>query len=35
VKCNKCGKRDATHEDHLCDSCRFMQTMDNIAKSRE
>jgi len=35
IKCIKCGKNEATKEDHLCDGCRFMLTIDGIIKSRK
>jgi len=34
VKCIKCGKRNATKEDRLCDSCRFMHILENISKGK-
>jgi len=30
VKCTRCGKRDATKEDGLCDSCRYMLMLEEI-----
>jgi len=34
VKCVKCGKRDATGQDKMCDSCRFTLAIENIIESR-
>jgi len=34
-KCIKCKERDATKEDQMCDSCRFMIALENIIKSRK
>ncbi|MBX5327425.1 MAG: hypothetical protein ACQXXH_01015 [Candidatus Bathyarchaeia archaeon] len=33
-KCEKCGHREATGEDGLCDSCRYMVLLDNVVESR-
>jgi len=35
VKCLKCRKRDATRDDQLCDSCRFILKLENIVTARE
>lgn len=35
VKCKKCKEKDATEEDGLCDSCRFMATLSAIIESRK
>jgi NMD protein affecting ribosome stability and mRNA decay len=35
VKCVKCGAREATKEDHMCDNCRFIVTIDGILESRK
>jgi Zn ribbon nucleic-acid-binding protein len=35
VKCVKCGKRDATRDDQLCDNCRFALTLENIIAARK
>jgi NMD protein affecting ribosome stability and mRNA decay len=32
-KCIKCGDKNATQEDQLCDACRFMQTIDGLVKT--
>jgi len=34
IKCAKCGKRDATGQDKMCDSCRFAIAIENIIESR-
>lgn len=34
MKCKKCRK-EATKEDGLCDSCRFLIMLDGILRSRE
>jgi len=31
-KCKKCGKREASGEDGLCDHCRIMEMLDKMAK---
>lgn len=35
TKCVKCGAKDATKQDQLCDSCRYMLVMENIVQSRK
>gem|GEM_PF-2369107 len=35
AKCTKCGRRDATGDDGLCDSCRFTQTIESIVQTRK
>ncbi len=35
AKCIKCGERDSTKEDQMCDNCRFMLTLENIIDSRK
>jgi len=35
AKCLKCRKRDATRDDQLCDSCRYIVTLENIITARE
>jgi ribosomal protein L37E len=35
TKCIKCGSKDATKQDQLCDSCRYMLVMENIVQSRK
>jgi len=35
VKCIKCKERDATKEDQMCDSCRFIVALENVIKSRK
>lgn len=35
IKCVKCGKRNATIDDQLCDSCRFELALDNVIRTRE
>jgi NMD protein affecting ribosome stability and mRNA decay len=35
VKCIKCGRRDATANDGLCDSCRFTQTIEKIVQTKK
>jgi NMD protein affecting ribosome stability and mRNA decay len=35
VKCVKCGKKDATREDQMCDTCRFLVALDGIVESRK
>lgn len=35
VKCVKCGKKDATGEDKMCDSCRYMLTIANIVEGKQ
>ncbi|MDH5482735.1 MAG: hypothetical protein OEY22_07650 [Candidatus Bathyarchaeota archaeon] len=35
VKCVKCGKKNATGEDKMCDSCRYMLAIGNIIESRK
>ena len=34
VKCIKCGQRNATNDDQMCDSCRFMFTLESINKRK-
>lgn len=34
IKCVKCGKRDATGQNKMCDSCRFTIAIENIIESR-
>jgi ribosomal protein L37E len=34
-KCVKCGKRGATREDQMCNSCRFSVTLEAITKERK
>ena len=34
VKCKDCGKREATKDDGLCDSCRFKRTLDEMTAAR-
>jgi NMD protein affecting ribosome stability and mRNA decay len=34
-KCAKCGKRDATREDKLCDHCRFLQNLINLTNNEK
>lgn len=33
-KCKKCDRREATGEDELCDNCRFVLILDNMAEER-
>jgi len=33
-KCSKCGTREPTGEDGLCDSCRYMVLLDHVVESR-
>jgi len=33
-KCIRCKEREATKEDQMCDSCRFLVTIDGILKCR-
>lgn len=35
VKCVKCKSREATRDDQMCDSCRFLVTIDGILESRK
>lgn len=35
ARCTKCGRREATGGDGLCDSCRFTQTIENIVQNRK
>jgi NMD protein affecting ribosome stability and mRNA decay len=35
VKCVKCGKKYATGEDKMCDSCRYMFTIANIVEEKQ
>jgi len=35
VKCTKCKEREATKEDQMCDSCRFLVAIENILESRK
>jgi len=30
AKCIKCGKNEPTKDDRMCDSCRFMLTIESI-----
>lgn len=32
TKCTKCGKRTATGEDNLCDTCRFADVLTQMAE---
>jgi ribosomal protein L37E len=34
-KCGKCGKREATREDRMCDSCRFSVTLEAITNEKK
>jgi len=34
-KCVRCKKNKPTKDDQMCDSCRFMLTVENIIKSRQ
>ena len=34
-KCIKCKKRDATGEDGLCNSCRFLESLTKMSKERK
>jgi len=34
-KCIKCKKRDATGEDGLCNSCRFLESLTRMSKERK
>jgi len=34
-KCRKCGRRDATGKDCLCDLCRSTLNIDKILKERQ
>ena len=34
-KCIKCGKRDATRDDNLCDSCRFLESLTKMSEERQ
>jgi hypothetical protein len=34
MKCKKCKIRDATGEDGMCDSCRFVLILDNMIEER-
>jgi NMD protein affecting ribosome stability and mRNA decay len=33
-RCMKCGVREPTGEDGLCDSCRYLVLLDNVVESR-
>ena len=33
-KCARCGVREPTREDGLCDNCRYMVLLDNVIESR-
>jgi NMD protein affecting ribosome stability and mRNA decay len=33
-KCTKCGEREPTGEDGLCDNCRYLILLDNVIESR-
>ena len=33
-KCMKCGAREPTGEDGLCDSCRYLVLLVNVVESR-
>lgn len=33
-KCAKCGVREPTGADGLCDSCRYLVLLDNVIESR-
>lgn len=33
-KCERCGVRESTGEDGLCDNCRYMILLDNVIESR-
>ncbi len=35
VKCEKCGKREATAENGLCDHCRFMAVLQGTVKEKD
>lgn len=35
VNCVKCGKKNATKDDQLCDGCRFELALDNMIRTRE
>lgn len=35
AKCVKCKVREATKEDQMCDSCRFMVIIDGLLESRK
>lgn len=32
-QCKKCGKREATGEDGLCNGCRFAKILDDMIKA--
>jgi len=34
VKCKRCKSREATGEDELCNNCRFVLVLDDIAEER-
>jgi hypothetical protein len=34
MKCKKCHRREATSEDELCDSCRFILIIDGLASEK-
>jgi len=33
-KCERCGVREPTGEDGLCDNCRYLLILDNVIESR-
>lgn len=35
TRCKQCKRKEATKEDDLCDSCRYLNVMDSILKSRD
>ncbi|MEM3579539.1 MAG: hypothetical protein QXL54_04895 [Candidatus Bathyarchaeia archaeon] len=35
AKCMKCGRREATGSDGLCDSCRFTETIEKIVQTKK
>ena len=35
AKCAKCGQKQATRDDQLCDTCRFLQALDSLAKNNQ
>lgn len=35
VKCIKCGEKEATKDDKMCDSCRYLMTLRGIIQGRE
>lgn len=34
-KCRECGKREATKPDSLCDHCRYMLILNDMAKKKK